>query len=198
MLPEKIKKPNDRMKKRYMILLATAGLAACSPKTPKEIKGKIVDATMNTVTILSDTDSLRLTFSTENADLQHAHGLLTGNTATVAFRGKLRPVTPALRIETDPTYIKAIGRWVEPNPIAPEKEQGIEIGIGGTAASINMQTLRYRSWEVTAPNRIILYGESEGNGQSFSFEQPAQIIEQDGKPFLKIDAVLLQKRDFVR
>ena len=61
--------------------------------------------------------------------MQEAYGLLLGNTATVTYRGKLGETTPALKVVTDPAYVTAIGRWVEPNPIDPEQEQGIEIRV---------------------------------------------------------------------
>ena len=126
------------------------------------------------------------------------YGLLLGNTATVTYRGKLGEATPALKVVTDPAYVTAIGRWVEPNPIDPEQEQGIEIRINGVAASINMLTLRYEAWELAPEgDRIILSGVSEGSGGPYPFEQTAEIIEMDGKPALKIDAVVLTKKDLI-
>ena len=166
------------------------GTTACTPKAPEQFTGKIVDGTMNTVTVESPADGRRVTFTTEDADMQEAYGLLLGNTATVTYRGKLGETTPALKVVTDPAYVTAIGRWVEPNPIDPEQEQGIEIRVNGVAASINMLTLRYEAWELAPEgDRIILSGVSEGSGGPYPFEQTAEIIEMDGKPALKIDAV---------
>ena len=156
------------------------GTTACTPKAPEQFTGKIVDGTMNTVTVESPADGRRVTFTTEDADMQEAYGLLLGNTATVTYRGKLGETTPALKVVTDPAYVTAIGRWVEPNPIDPEQEQGIEIRVNGVAASINMLTLRY-----------------EACGGPYPFEQTAEIIEMDGKPALKIDAVVLTKKDLI-
>lgn len=174
------------------------GTTACTPKAPEQFTGKIVDGTMNTVTVESPADGRRVTFTTEDADMQEAYGLLLGNTATVTYRGKLGETTPALKVVTDPTYVTAIGRWVEPNPIDPEQEQGIEIRINGVAASINMLTLRYEAWELAPEgDRIILSGVSEGSGGPYPFEQTAEIIEMDGKPALKIDAVVLTKKDLI-
>jgi len=92
------------------------GTTACTPKAPEQFTGKIVDGTMNTVTVESPADGRRVTFTTEDADMQEAYGLLLGNTATVTYRGKLGETTPALKVVTDPAYVTAIGRWVEPNP----------------------------------------------------------------------------------
>ena len=159
------------------------GTTACTPKAPEQFTGKIVDGTMNTVTVEAPADGRRVTFTTEDADMQEAYGLLLGNTAKVV---------------TDPAYVTAIGRWVEPNPIAPEQEQGIEIRVNGVAASINMLTLRYEAWELAPEgDRIILSGVSEGSGGPYPFEQTAEIIEMDGKPALKIDAVVLTKKDLI-
>lgn len=100
-----------------------------------------------------------------------------------------------MKVVTDPAYVTAIGRWVKPNPIDPEQEQGIEIRVNGVAASINMLTLRYEAWELAPEgDRIILSGVSEGSGGPYPFEQTAEIIEMDGKPALKIDAVVLTKK----
>ena len=141
------------------------GTTACTPKAPEQFTGKIVDGTMNTVTVESPADGRRVTFTTE---------------------------------VTDPAYVTAIGRWVEPNPIDPEQEQGIEIRVNGVAASINMLTLRYEAWELAPEgDRIILSGVSEGSGGPYPFEQTAEIIEMDGKPALKIDAVVLTKKDLI-
>ena len=71
------------------------GTTACAPKAPEQFTGKIVDGTMNTVTVESPADGKRVTFTTEDADMQEAYGLLLGNTATVTYRGKLGEATPA-------------------------------------------------------------------------------------------------------
>lgn len=182
---------------RIALAAALAGAAACAPKTPVELSGRIVDATTSTVTIAPQ-EGGQVVFSTEEADMEEAFGLLTGNNATVTYRGELRErVTPALRVRSDRTYVTAIGRWVEPNPIAPEEEQGIELRLGGEARSINMQTLRYRSWEVTDTDELLLRGTSEGSGEEFEFEQSARIVACEGKMFLQIDTILLEKKDLV-
>lgn len=81
------------------------GTTACTPKAPEQFTGKIVDGTMNTVTVESPADGRRVTFTTEDADMQEAYGLLLGNTATVTYRGKLGETTPALKVVTDPAYV---------------------------------------------------------------------------------------------
>lgn len=187
------------MRKTDRIVLAAAliGAAACAPESPKELSGTIVGATAATVTIAPQ-EGGQILFSTEGADMEKAFGLLAGNSATVTYRGKLKAEgTPALRVASDRTYVTALGRWVEPNPIAPEQEQGIELRLGGEARSINMHTLRYRSWEVTGTDEVLLRGTSEGSGGEFEFEQSARIVSREGRMFLQIDSILLQKKDLV-
>lgn len=174
------------------------GTTACTPKAPEQFTGKIVDGTMNTVTVESPADGRRVTFTTEDADMQEAYGLLLGNTATVTYRGKLGETTPALKVVTDPAYVTAIGRWVEPNPIDPEQEQGIEIRINGVAASINMLTLRYEAWELAPEgDRIILSGVSEGSGGRILSSRRPKLSRWTASRPIKIDAVVLTKKDLI-
>lgn len=182
---------------RIVSAAALAGAAACAPKAPAELSGTIVGATAGTVTIAPQ-EGGQVLFSTEGADMEEAFGLLAGNRATVTYRGRLKAEgTPALRVRSDRTYVTALGRWVEPNPIAPEQEQGIELLLEGEARSINMQTLRYRSWEVTGADEVLLRGTSEGSGGEFEFEQSARIVSREGRMFLQIDTILLEKKDLV-
>tara|TARA_R100000935_G_C2836459_1_gene168397 strand:- start:2242 stop:2637 length:396 start_codon:yes stop_codon:yes gene_type:complete len=55
-----------------------------------------------------------------------------------------------------------IGRWIEPNPINDSEFQGFELMRGGSANSINMQTLLYKKWYVIN-NKVYLVSHSIGN-----------------------------------
>mgnify|MGYP003242282435 CR=1 FL=1 len=46
-------------------------------------------------------------------------------------------------VETDTTYMEAVGRWTVPDPIAPDSVMGIELQCGGEARSLRMATLSY-------------------------------------------------------
>ena len=129
------------------------GTTACTPKAPEQFTGKIVDGTMNTVTVESPADGRRGDF--HHGGCRYAGGLrpAAGQYGDRYLPGKLGETTPALKVVTDPAYVTAIGRWVEPNPIDPEQEQGIEIRINGVAASINMLTLRYEVLGIGARRR---------------------------------------------
>ena len=70
-----------------------------------------------------------------------------------ALAGALVACDPGITIE---------GRWVEPIP-GMKGVQGFELKKGGEASSINMATLRYKSWEQSGQS-LILSGESIGNG----------------------------------
>lgn len=170
--------------KNIRILVAAAaltGLAACGSNEPKTFTGVITDATMNTLTITSDTEQKTVTFSTMNADMTQANGLLLGAPVVVDYTGKLKEGSDATKVATDPTYAEAIGRWTMPDPNDPAAAMGIEIEVEGVARSIGMATLRYSSWELSGEaDRIILRGESEGSGAPIAFTQTG-ILSKDAE-----------------
>ncbi|WP_418981955.1 lipocalin family protein [Alistipes sp.] len=161
--------------KNIRILVSAAalvGLAACCSNEPKTFTGVITDATMNTVTVKADAEDKTITFTTENADMAQANGLLLGAPVVVDYKGCLKDVMPATKVATDATYAQAVGRWTMPDPNDPEAVMGVEIEIEGAAESINMATLRYTSWELSGEaDKIILKGESEGSGEPIAFTQ---------------------------
>ena len=64
-----------------------AGLSmSCSPKT-STVKGIICDATMNTLTIVTEANDT-LSFGTANAEKTATDGILLNDTATVSYEGK--------------------------------------------------------------------------------------------------------------
>ena len=95
----------------------------------------------------------------------------------------------ATRIETDTTYMEAVGRWTVPDPIAPDSVMGIELQCGGEARSLRMATLSYRGWTLTGERgRILLLGESIGNGQTIPFSEKGLIARSaDGRLTLVVD-----------
>lgn len=176
------------MKRAFSLALAACLFCACADNESREFAGTIVDATMNTVTVKALTSDRTVTFTTEQADMEEANGLLLGNIANVIYRGKLKNVTPAEKVATDPTYAVAVGRWTEPNPIDPGQEQGVEIEVGGDASSIGMETLRYTGWELQdEAGKILLHGQSIGNGQTVDFTCEAVIVDEGGRLRLEID-----------
>lgn len=156
--------------------IAFIGLAACCDKAPKQFDGTISDATMNTVTVKAKSGDATHTFTTQDADMTEANGLLLGAPVVVEYKGCLEEATPALKVATDPTYAEAIGNWTMPDPLDPEKVMGVEIMVEGEAQSINMATLRYNAWELQGePGKIVLKGVSEGSGAPTQFKQTGVI-----------------------
>ena len=173
--------------KRMKIMVAAialCGLAACSDNTPKSFTGTITDASMNTVTVENAEGTF--TFSTMDADKSEANGLLLGAPVTVNYSGKLEEGAAASKVATDPTYAEAVGNWTMPDPIDPDGVMGIRIMVEGEAQSINMATLRYTSWEA---GKILLKGQSIGNGQTIDFTETATIAKDaDGIYTLTIES----------
>mgnify|MGYP001097989567 CR=1 FL=1 len=142
-----------------------------------------------TVTVRALTDESTCTFATTAADKSDANGLLLGAPVTVDYTGKLKDGAAATKIATDPTYAEAVGKWTMPDPIAPEGVMGVEIMVEGAARSINMATLVYTSWELQGEaDKILLKGQSLGNGQTIDFTQTGVIAKTaDGNYTLTIE-----------
>ena len=169
------------MKSRKLLLavLTVIGLTACGERDPKTFTGFITDATMNTVTVQDQSSESTYTFSTAEADRSEALGLLVGAPVVVEYRGRLEEGAQALKVATNPTYAEAVGRWMLYDPENPEFSMGIEIRVEGEAASINSATLVYTGWELLdEAGKILLKGQSIGNGGSFDFSQTG-IISKD-------------------
>ena len=167
--------------------IALCGMTACGDNTPKTFTGFITDASMNTVTVENAEGTF--TFSTMDADKSEANGLLLGAPVTVDYTGKLEDGAAATKIATDPTYAEAVGKWTMPDPIASEGVMGVEIMVEGAARSINMATLVYTSWELQGEaDKILLKGQSLGNGQTIDFTQTGVIAKTaDGNYTLTIE-----------
>lgn len=167
--------------------LALCALAACGDNTPRTFTGTITDATMNTVTVENAEGTY--TFSTLDADKSEANGLLLGAPVTVNYSGKLETGAAATKVATNPTYAEAVGKWTMPDPIDPAAVMGIEIMVEGEAQSINMATLVYKSWELQGEaGKLLLKGQSIGNGQTIDFTQAAAIArEADGTYTLTVE-----------
>lgn len=168
-----------KSRKLWIVTLAALGLAACGEREPKTFTGFITDATMNTVTVQDQSSESTYTFSTAEADRSEALGLLVGAPVVVEYKGRLEEGAQALKVATNPTYAEAVGRWMLYDPENPEFSMGIEIRVEGEAASINSATLVYTGWELLdEAGKILLKGQSIGNGGSFDFSQTG-IISKD-------------------
>ena len=78
------------MKKVLAIAAAALLLWSCAPKSNSS-KGVVLDASMNTVMVVSGSDTL--TFSTMNADKSEVDGLFIGDTLEISYEGDYTPGT---------------------------------------------------------------------------------------------------------
>lgn len=143
--------------------------ATCMVRKPQTYIGFVGDGTtmhsLELRTIGTKKDTLFLPID-ERADVKNAH-LVIGNVVEVEYKkdGKDIIVT---KITGSADYDNAIGRWTMPDPINKSKRMGVELSINGVAKSINMATAPYTSWELQGkPGKLILFGKSIGNGQTF-------------------------------
>ena len=178
-----------RSSKTLIAALAFAGLTACADNTPKTFSGFITDASMNTVTVRALTDESTCAFATTAADKSDAMAQLGPRFPDMHNCYDKSLIAAATKIATDPTYAEAIGRWTMPDPIDPDGVMGIRIMVEGEAQSINMATLVYTSWELQGEaDKILLKGESIGNGQTIDFTQTGMIAKTaDGNYTLTIE-----------
>lgn len=180
--------------KTILSALVLCGLAACGGNTPKTFTGIITDASMNTLTVREQSGGQTCTFSTMNADLSQADGLLLGAPVVVDYKGALKEGVAATKVATDPTYAEAVGRWTAADPNNPGEVMGIEIEVEGAAQSINMATLLYTSWELQGEaGKIRLKGQSIGSGQTIDFTQTGVL----GKDAAGNYALSIESTDFV-
>lgn len=68
-----------------------------------------------------------------------------------------------------------LGEWVQPIPGMEDQLQGIKLSPKGVASSINMSTLLYQTWQQEG-NKLILTGQSLGNGQTIDFKEYFNIV----------------------
>lgn len=69
-----------------------------------------------------------------------------------------------------------VGEWIEVMPVNKQIIQGVNLKEDGTASSIGMATLQYKTWKISG-NQMILEGTSIGNGQTIEFVDTYDIKE---------------------
>lgn len=67
------------------------------------------------------------------------------------------------------------GCWMEILPAGTPYAQGMNLKADGTAESVGTATLKYSRWE-TDGERLIVYGESIGNGQTIAFADTLKVL----------------------
>lgn len=165
------------MKKNIFSLSALAvtalTLASCGSKSttgPQTVDGLVLDATMNTITLLTESGDT-LNISTLNSDRAKVPGVLIDDSVKLTYadtvvNGTKVMQAQALTVTVRSPYYYIQGSWVEPNPIDSTAVQGVKLNQDGTASSIGMATLLFKGWNLTDANTLVLTGESLGNGQT--------------------------------
>ena len=185
--------PNGTAMKRMKRMLAATGLllltTACGSGTTTRLSGTIAEVGDRRIVVQPATGEEPRTFTTDLDAADAARALLPGAPVAVEYHGSYCDGIEATRIETDTTYMEAVGRWTVPDPIAPDSVMGIELQCGGEARSLRMATLSYRGWTLTGERgRILLLGESIGNGQTIPFSEKGLIARgADGRLTLVVD-----------
>lgn len=163
-----------------LLSIIIIGVSSCQLRETL-VSGTVIDASMNTLTIVSDDNSDTLTFNTIKAERNVSDGIIIGDNALIKYAGQIKPVTFAKSITVTSTPISRIaGIWIEPIPGMEDKVQGIELIRGGKAKSVNMNTLLYKSWTLDGPDAdgyytITLNGRSIGNDTSFDFSEEYRV-----------------------
>lgn len=88
-----------------------------------------------------------------------------------------------------------IGEWHEIMPVNTRIIQGVVLEKDGKASSVGMATLKYDGWKLLNSGkecRIVLSGESIGNGQTIQFTDTLNVISLNG------DTLTLGKGDMYR
>lgn len=171
-------------KLRLLALWCVAAFAAGCALQPVTVTGTVCDATANGLMLVAD-GAEPIFISTMYADSATTDGILLYDSVMVTYVEQ-RSVGVSVRKARSldvifSPYTAIVGRWVEPNTIDTERMQGIEINADGTAASIGMATLRFKSWDMTSPQTIVFGLESIGNGASADFTDTFRIETFDGK-----------------
>lgn len=174
------------MKKNFTLLAVAGLLASCGPKTPEAgvAKGAVIDATMNNVMIVTNTNDT-LTFSTMAlTDSNKMIGVFLTDTIEVAYapiegneQKNYYQATDVKLAFRQPFYY-LIGQWVEPNPIDSTTVQGFVFNPDSTASSINMATLVCSKWAYNQGD-LTLTLTSKGNKVENTSNEVYQVVKLD-------------------
>ncbi len=164
------------MKQIFFLCLCSLVLFACQSE-PKTVQGRVVDATMNTVMLSYDNDTVF--FSTMDCDKTAVDGLLIDDLVEVVY-SESENGNVAISMKTIEKGKYAImGRWVEKIE-GTDMVQGIEIMEDGKCQSINMATLIYETWSAKG-DMITFTGKSIGSGGEFVFSEEYKIKTLTGE-----------------
>ena len=180
------------MTKKMQLLCSViaAGAFSCAP-VEMHVTGTVIDATMNNITLLSTAgDSLNI--SIMDADPVAVPGVLLYDSVSISYKSeKLGDVevlqATALTIVRHSPFFYIAGTWLEPNPIDLGSVQGFSLNQDGTASSVNMATLLFKSWTFDSQT-LLLTSESVGNKQTLLSTDTLMVVTLD------IDSLVLARK----
>jgi hypothetical protein len=157
------------------------GIVACKQApVSKTVNGVVMDASMNNVTIITDSGDT-LNISTMDADPAKVHGVLIDDSVKVTYQVEkldgmkiLQATELVVTVHSPYYYIQ--GTWTEPNPIKPDEAQGFILNQDGTARSVGMATLLYENWNLD-DNELTMNYKSIGNGQTLEGTDTLTIVK---------------------
>ena len=154
------------------------GVIACADQGESLFVGRVVEVEMDCLTLRSEQDD-EATFLIEGAELINFNSLVEGAPVRVLYRGKLDEAgeNRALRVEVDPTYYSLLGRWIEVDDGSREYGMGIELLPDGKLLSIGMQTMLFKTWELTEEGGLWLAGHMLSNGQTVAIGDEWRIVD---------------------
>lgn len=173
----------------YFILLMSV-ISACQPDGPQTLSGTVYDASMNTITLITDKGDT-VNISTMNANPKKVPGVLINDSVKIICENKDVDGTKVLTateltILVHSPYYFIQGTWVEPNPIDTKEIQGFKLNENGTASSINLATLQFTAWNLNGKT-LMLTGKSIGNGQTIESTDTFHLVRLDA------DSLILSK-----
>ena len=155
------------------ILLSLSILTiSCTPKETT-VKGIVVDASMNTITVSSQGDTLR--FSTLNAEKKTPNGIRLQDSATVFYKGSYSEGMPAVKIEITSHGDSSLGAWLT------RTYEGVLPAASGPGIRYSL-TIRNQEHSGDGTFTLVMtYLEAE-NGQDQSFTYTGKRFTQRGIP----------------
>lgn len=163
------------MKPLFVCILTVLALTACRTNKIRCFEGILSEAMVDTLQLIGE-QNRRISFCTEEAEIEFADKLVAGCRVKVRYRGRIRKgCATAVRIEVDPTCSRLLGRWIEDSEENSGMGMGIELDEGNIARSIGMQTLLFTNWELTPDDKLRLEGNSIGLGNTIAFSEDWEI-----------------------
>jgi hypothetical protein len=166
-----------------LLSIFAAGIFSCEQSSAeKRVTGTVIDATMNNITLASDAGDT-LNISTTDTDTEAVPGVMLSDyvniTYTVVKMGKAEvSQAKALSVIRHSPFFYIAGTWVEPNPINQVEVQGFTLNQDGTASSVNMASLLFKSWEFDSQT-LMLTSESIGNRQTLIGTDTLKVAKLD-------------------